>query len=349
MQKKPAGLELFMPDSVEFFGLFLFVTWNCSRQLQVSFCAKETWTSRIVHAWFWGIIRAVIVLVIVHDLELFMTTPCLFCVKETCNSRKDHTRFCGIIRAVIVHDLELYMTTPSLFLYERDQQLSNCSWLGIVHDKSRSLFVRKRPAALELCIPNSFLNLWNYSGCCCSWIGLFCAKETCNSQTVHVPYVRKRPAVTCSSRITPRALLILKVHNSMVQICSVTRFWYKLIVCCIPPYRVLLVMSPLEFETSTKIETGKIRQPGCRRTRNLASGVWWSCMMRNSLRAVTFQPGGGRLLTCPRVQWGLFAVGGPAHRGRLGPSACSTRTGSFVRASSGSPTLCLWPFALWQG
>ena len=151
------------------------------------------------------------------------------------------------------------------------------------------------------------------------------------------------------------ALLLLNVHNSMVQICSLTRFWYKLIVFCIPFYRVLLKSDfPARVWNTQQPQISRRAKFGNPLSTHATACGW--CLVTlyhvqfSALRAVTFQTGGGRFLTCPSVQWGVvFAVGDPAHWGRLWPSTCSTRTGSFVRASSGRPTLCLWPFALWQG
>jgi len=117
--------------------------------------------------------------VIVYDLDLFMTNPGLFCSKETGSSRIIHTpgRLSRIIRAVFVIYLELFVTTPGLFLRERTQKFWNCScptlandsgcyclWFGIVHDNSRS-FMCKRNQQVSNC---SCPILWNYSGCHCS-------------------------------------------------------------------------------------------------------------------------------------------------------------------------------------
>ena len=106
--------------------------------------------------------------VIVYDLDLFMTNPGLFCSKETGSSRIIHTpgRLSRIIRAVFVIYLELFVTTPGLFLRERTQKFWNCSCPTLAND----------------------------SGCYCLWFGivttpgLLCAKETSRSRIVHARF-----------------------------------------------------------------------------------------------------------------------------------------------------------------
>jgi len=105
---RPAVLELFIPDSVESFRLLLFMTWNCSWQLQVSFCAKEICSFRVVHfqiLWNYsgcycswrGIVN---------------TTPGVFCAKETCNDPLTLELFISV-------ELFCYKLIVFLFLFIR--------------------------------------------------------------------------------------------------------------------------------------------------------------------------------------------------------------------------------------